>query len=354
LVAEQHRFDCVVLYDVDPVNPYGRELGAVLKHIVPSVTLVCSAAVTWAPEGITVTRALAAPRTASNAASVAWRRLTGVLHLGPLVMRRHSVVVVVWSRDFWDALCLAALARVTRRVVVVDHNPSGDRRHRGLKGRAERALRRTARVVVVHDAALVAAEESDAVKTRVAPHPAYLEWRQRFLPHQPAPASGRVLFVGALRTDKGLAEMPAVLSQLPAGTQLRIVGPGQVPDAWLQAAGSRQISVEHVGDGRFVDDDELAAAVADGGVVVAPYVGATQSGTVALAVTIGLPVLAYDVGALRSLLADDALVPAGRPDALAAAVTLFFAKPWPTSRATPDEMSAASADGWRRLLSGLG
>ena len=342
----------LVLYDVDPVNPYGRELAAVLARDVPSVCLIGSRALSWCPANVELRPWLAAQRFASSAMDVAWRRLTGVMRAIGVLLTRRTVLVVVWSRDFWDSSWLALAAAATGRVVVIDHNPSPQRRHVGLKGWAERSLRRAAAVVVVHDAAL--SDRAHPAAPMVAAHPAYLEWRQRFLPSSPARASSRVLFLGALRPDKGVGEMPGVIAGLPVGSEVRVAGPGTIPDEWHRAATSREIRIDHVGNGALVDDAALGRVLGEGGLVLAPYIAATQSGSVALAVTCGLPVLGYDVGGLRALLADEALVPAGSTAALADAVVRWQAAPWPTSRLAPEEMSEQCAQAWRAVLARVG
>jgi hypothetical protein len=341
----------VILYDVDPVNPYGRELAAVLAADGRDVTLMCSRAVAWAPERVTARRVLAAPRSVSSLPAVALRRVFGVVVAVLRAARSRAPVVVVWSRDVWDAFVLAVFATVSGRVVVVDHNPTADRRANGLKGRAESWLRSRARVVAVHDPSLVRGERDG--RQVVVTHPAYAEWRRRFLPVDPPAAPDRLLLLGAIRADKGAADVAALLRRLPAGAALTVVGKGTAPASWTAAADRAGVRLDVVGGADFVSDERLGAELARGGIVLAPYPGATQSGTVILAVTCSLPVLGYAAGALPSVLSDASLVPVGDTSGLAGLVARYQQEPWGTARVTAADLNRRCVQDWRDVLAAL-
>jgi glycosyltransferase involved in cell wall biosynthesis len=342
--------DSLILYDVDPVNPYGRELAAVLAADGKrDVRLACSRAVQWVPAGVRAMRVLAAPRSASSAPGVIVRRFLGVLLVVSAAARIRAPIVVVWSRDAWDTFVLAVFAALSRRVVVVEHNPMAQRRARGLKGRADRLLLRHARAVVVHDAAL-AGDGAGNDSRRVVTHPAYAEWRQRFLGADPVPRTDRVLLLGAVRPDKGATEIAVLLGQLPANTEVTVVGKGVLPSTWAQAAHSAGVHLAQVGGAEFVSDERLGVELARGGVVLAPYPGATQSGTVILAITCALPVLGYAAGALPSVLTDESLVDVGDVDVLAELLARYRDRPWPTARVTAAELTERCARDWAAVL----
>jgi glycosyltransferase involved in cell wall biosynthesis len=60
-----------------------------------------------------------------------------------------------------------------------------------------------------------------------------------------------------------------------------------------------------------LSDLEIAGALAQSDVLIAPYPLVSASGTVVLALSRGLRVVAYDTGALSDVVARDGLVPVG-------------------------------------------
>ncbi|HEY9619230.1 MAG TPA: glycosyltransferase [Crinalium sp.] len=74
---------------------------------------------------------------------------------------------------------------------------------------------------------------------------------------------------------------------------------------------------------RWIDDKELNALLASHGVVVMPYLSATQSGVAAIAIANGLPAIGTNVGALPEQIIDGKnglIVPPNDPAALASAM----------------------------------
>jgi glycosyltransferase involved in cell wall biosynthesis len=72
---------------------------------------------------------------------------------------------------------------------------------------------------------------------------------------------------------------------------------------------------------RYVDINEVPELFARARVVATPYIVGYQSGVLHLAMTMGRPVVTTDVGDLPAALAGGGrVVPAGDPDALAAAL----------------------------------
>jgi glycosyltransferase involved in cell wall biosynthesis len=60
-----------------------------------------------------------------------------------------------------------------------------------------------------------------------------------------------------------------------------------------------------------LSDLEIASVLAQSDILVAPYPSVSASGTVVLALSSGLRVIAYDTGALSDVVARDGLVPLG-------------------------------------------
>jgi glycosyltransferase involved in cell wall biosynthesis len=189
-------------------------------------------------------------------------------------------------------------------------------------------------------------------RVEVVAHPSYVRWRERFVAPvtAAAPAVERVLVLGALRADKGRDDVPAVVAHLPAGTEVVVVGRTAPPPTWAAAADAAQVSLRVVGGSGPVPDEVLGRELAAGGVLLAPYTGATQSGTVVLALTCGIPVLAYAAGELPALLTAESLVSPPVPADLAAAYRRLRRHPWPTARVRPEELDEACAHDWGRVL----
>jgi glycosyltransferase involved in cell wall biosynthesis len=94
----------------------------------------------------------------------------------------------------------------------------------------------------------------------------------------------------------------------------------------------------------FVPDGVLAETLLSCDALLAPYTGATQSGTVALAVTAGLRVVGYDSGAIAELAGRAGLVPVGDADALGRVMARALDLPVPAP--DPD----ATLRDWTKVL----
>ena len=119
------------------------------------------------------------------------------------------------------------------------------------------------------------------------------------------------LFLGAIRADKGAAELPAVVTELlSVGMAVTIAGRGSLTGPeWSPLLSDGRVRV--VGLSRTLSDDEVALVLRDCDVLVAPYQDVTMSGSIVMALSAGLPVAAYSSPALRSFLPDEFLVPPG-------------------------------------------
>ena len=296
----------VVVYDPDGVNPYGRELAAQLAARY-AVTAVIPADAAWRPPGVRVVAALPYNGPSSRP-SQAVRLLRGWLTVLRLAAT-DAQWVVVWSRR--DAWLLSLVARV-RRVHVVLHNP-------GTRDTLSPRLKRAATTLVTHFPHPGAA---------TCAHPLYTHWLRSYRRDVPPHDGTRLLLLGADRPDKG-----GVPSDLPDDVTLVVCGKrAPVTGANAEDRTSRT----------FVPDDVLAETLLSCHALLAPYTGATQSGTVALAVTAGLPVVGYDSGAIASLAGREGLVPVGDEAALRDVIARVktLPKPAPDPEATLRDWSA--------------
>ena len=111
----------------------------------------------------------------------------------------------------------------------------------------------------------------------------------------------RVLFFGRIYEYKGLKYLVDAVPQVqPRLASLRIIIAGR-GDALVN--GSSPIPLTETFDvrNRFIPDEELAQLLTDADVVALPYVEASQSGVLMVALAFGLPVIATDVGEIAEV-----------------------------------------------------
>jgi glycosyltransferase involved in cell wall biosynthesis len=111
----------------------------------------------------------------------------------------------------------------------------------------------------------------------------------------------RVLFFGRIYEYKGLKYLIDAVSQLlPRLASLRIIIAGKGDDL---ANGNLRIPSTEIFDvrNRFIPEEELAQLLTDADIVVLPYIEASQSGVLMVALAFGLPVIATDVGEIAEV-----------------------------------------------------
>jgi glycosyltransferase involved in cell wall biosynthesis len=143
-----------------------------------------------------------------------------------------------------------------------------------------------------------------------------------------------LLFFGYIRGYKGLSylieAMPLIREKVPA--KLLVVG-----EFYEDAAPYTEL-VERLGladavrfENRYVANEEVEGFFVASDLVVLPYVSATQSGIVQIAIASNRPVIVTDVGGLSEAVSDGRtgfVVPPRDPAALARAVVRFFEEGW--------------------------
>jgi len=212
----------------------------------------------------------------------------------------RPVMIVVWVRDGWEAALFGLLGR---RCVVVHHNPVADRTvGPGVARMLPWVLRRCR--VVVHSPTFAQAGWS------VAAHPTYQETAGALRPAASAATGSarRLLFAGAIRPDKGAAELPLLIGELDPRFELVLTEAPPAPAGIAYAAAQAGLSVTCLGGSAGTDDATFVRAFRDAFAVVAPYTNVSESGTVTMALTLGTPVVAYEAPALRETLVPEAMV----------------------------------------------
>ena len=274
-------------------------------------------------------------------------RVTG---LSLRALARRETVVAVWTRSPADRIPLLLAARLGMPLVLVHHNPPGTRA--GAVSRWEALLAQAATANVTHEERLRERLARTAPRTAVVLHPPYRRWARTYLRPAPRPGGGAdLLFIGQFRPDKGLDELAAILPSVATRPlTLTLAGKGEVLERLAAVCAEHGVGLEVVGGSAPATDPELAAALARADLVVAPYLAPTQSGSLILALTAGVPAAAYAGGALDTLLRPRYLVPPGAHERFAAVVDDVLAGGAETYLTSAEEMAAGSAASWTALL----
>lgn len=168
------------------------------------------------------------------------------------------------------------------------------------------------------------------------------------------------LFFGFVRPYKGLAvlldAMPAVLAAVP-NAYLLVAGEFWAPAAHFQARAARLGIADRVRfDDRYIPNEAVGPYFAAADVVVQPYLEASQSAVVSLAVDLGVPVVASRVGGLPEAVAEGVsgltVVP-GDPALLAAALVRVFTEPGMLARLRHGTAEARARFGWEHTVAAI-
>jgi glycosyltransferase involved in cell wall biosynthesis len=203
------------------------------------------------------------------------------------------------------------------------------------------------------------------VSVIVHPHPIYDFFATGSLTREVAraaigaSAAPLLLFFGYIRGYKGLAylieAMPLVREKVTA--ELLVVG------EFYDDMASYSELVGRLGlDGvvrfvaRYVANEEVEAFFVASDLVILPYVSATQSGIVQIALAFDRPVVVTDVGGLSEAVAVEKtgfVVPPRDPAALAAAIVRFFSEGW-ASRMAPFFAEEKKRFSWEAMAEAIG
>jgi glycosyltransferase involved in cell wall biosynthesis len=346
----------IQVWDPNGVNSYGQEVASLIAEVKGCVEL-------WTPRDIDAVvsdgRALKLRKVLATSASReglvrhGLARFLQPIHLLIRSVRKRSVIVLTWTRGPWENYVFRVATRFLP-VAVVHHNPRFDRSQSRFRAGGFEALLKSCAAVLVHSHSFVRAVALKSAPI-VVDHPPYYRWVDKYFSGSRAgrasSAKTWVLFLGALRNDKGLDHLDELIAGLdPERFAVRIVGTGVLPQATESALRDSSIETDVVVSPEPVADREIARALAMSDVMLAPYVAATVSGTIILACTVGLPTLAYREGAIAEYLVDDAMSSAASPASM-----LRLLEEWTrgrplTFRQRPAELLDAACDSWASAI----
>ncbi|MDW8404065.1 glycosyltransferase [Chloroflexus sp.] len=166
-----------------------------------------------------------------------------------------------------------------------------------------------------------------------------------------------LLFFGFVRPYKGLEYLIQALAHARSQIDVHLLVVGEI---WGSLAYYQRYAAEFgVADAitfvnRYVPNEELPPIFAAADVVVLPYVSATQSAVVQLALGFGKPVITTNVGGLPEVVQDGVnglIVPPQDAMALAQAIVRYFqADLGPILTANIQAATAERAESWPRLV----
>lgn len=165
------------------------------------------------------------------------------------------------------------------------------------------------------------------------------------------PRSSTFLLFGHIKPYKGLDVLIEAFARLPKGLQaearLRVVGKPYMDLApLLELARKRGVDQRLLLEPRFVPEEEIPGLFSPDSIAVFPYREIEASGALTLAVAHGRPVIASRIGSFAEELEDGvhgALVPAGDPAALAAAMQRLLTTPGLAARCSANVRALSAA-----------
>jgi glycosyltransferase involved in cell wall biosynthesis len=343
----------VVIYDPNWINPYGVELSAVIAGSGYSVDLWCTENRFSGPSGVKLRPRLAlGRRTRTGLVALAVRRLIGPLAVFGSSLGR-SPLIVVWTRDPWDAFVFVVRALLGGKTIFIYHNPSSVRKRPGFAGLMERQLLRASNLCVVHSARLAAATAASPPRIRVAAHPPYSETTLRSSGHatrsiSQAGALPVVAFVGGLREDKGAKDFVQIAAGSNTRWILRVLGPDRISDTTMSVLKENGVTCEHVGSGTGPSDAELISGLETADVMIAPYRSVTESGSIHMALSLRVPVLAYASPGVEHIVNSRSMAPSS--EEFGQLLSRYLAEPWPTYTATARNLHQKCEQDWNEIL----
>lgn len=235
---------------------------------------------------------------------------TGLLGLPRIGYEFHRVVrafapsaVICTFQSIWDIAALPALRSPTNRFILFLHDaelhPGDWYPFRGTVLRSE---------IDAADGLIVLSEHVGRSAQRIYGFPSDRIWR---VPHGafafddnaaaprafPRDRPLRLLFLGRIVAYKGLGlllDVYRLLTERGARVELEISGSGDLAPYAAQLDGLQGLSIRNT----WLNEEEIAQALARSDLAVLSYIEASQSGVAAAALAAGLPIVATPVGGL--------------------------------------------------------
>lgn len=238
---------------------------------------------------------------------------------------------VIHVQETTDPFANGLLARLDVPIVLTVHDPVphiGEKLPQYQRNTPQRlALRRRAEWIITHghdvrEQLLKVQPELSPDRVSVILHGG-IDYMRRWLRPEYEEKQGSILFFGRINAYKGLGVLVEAWKQIRQecpNARLVIAGKGyDLPNYRnMLIADDRCEMIEEV-----IPTQEVVRLYAEASVVVLPYLEATQSGPLAIAVALGKPVVATEVGGLPDLIDRDRsglIVPPKDPKAFAEAV----------------------------------
>lgn len=337
----------LTIFDSDASNPYSEELLAIFRTSGID-TMFAGPADNVLSDRTTSLR----PRFRADGRWALLVELAGMMRLFLRTSARRPVVVV-WARPYQKLIlgCMAVAKRGS--IVYIVHNPEASRWPKGARGTLERWFVKRIRPVVHSETLRGDLARIGPYDAAVVVHPPYVEWQKRMnAGHVRCDVERkglRLLILGRMEPDKfrSLPKLVSALEKLPVASTLRVL----VRPAVHTIPESSSLIIENRSRDGWIEDAELADGLRWADVLIAPYEAVTESGTVQLALTLGVRVVAFSGGALENSLISEALVDMGDYSGLAAAIVRVTSTTSGTSRWTPESRSEECLRSWLPLLS---
>lgn len=335
----------------DPVGSFVLRLAVLLRDEGIEIRVVAPAAPGVAEhdtiEGVPVTRFRYAPRSLETLAytgtmmtqvresRAALAALGGLVAADSLAayraIGRHDAALLHahWWFPGGFAGSLASRLRGVPQVTTLHGSDIAAARVNALATRGFRHVMHSATTVTTVSRWLAeeAATLAPGVQPVVAPMPVD---PSLFTAREGPPPRDRLLFVGKLNEQKGIAHLLRALAVTRAKPRLDIVvGPGSDEGPMRQLAAQLGVD-QRITWHPLMPQAKLAALYHEVTALVAPMIGEGLGLIAVEAALCGLPVVAADSGGLRDIVSDGktgALVPPADPAALAAALDALLARP---------------------------